>query len=119
MVINITACIYLITITVARCIYLITITISGCIYTMTIISPVSFNLMTTTITGCIYSRLSAVEADVCQVSRPLRGLHDFTPTACVRNMRRGEGAWHVDLGVGEERRPRTAWRGPGRSMTAC
>jgi hypothetical protein len=65
------------------------------------------------------SRLSAVEADGCQVSRPLRGLHDFIPTACVRNMRHGEGAWHVDLGVGEERRPRTAWRGPGRSMTAC
>jgi hypothetical protein len=34
-------------------------------------------------------------------------------------MRKWRGAWHVDLGVGEERRPRTAWRGPGRSMTAC
>ncbi len=34
------------------------------------------------------SRLSAVEADGCQVSRLLRGLHDFIPTACVHNMRR-------------------------------
>jgi hypothetical protein len=34
----------------------------------------------------IFSRLSAVEADWCQVSRPLRGLHDFIPTACVHNM---------------------------------
>jgi hypothetical protein len=46
------------------------------------------------------SRLSAVEADGCQVSRPLCGLHDFIPTACVRNMRTWGGAWHVDLGVG-------------------
>jgi hypothetical protein len=67
----------------------------------------------------LHSRLSAVEADGCQVSRPLRGLHDFIPTACVRSMRTWGGAWHVDLGVGEERRPRTAWQGPGRSMTAC
>ncbi len=44
-----------------------------------------------------FSRLSAVEADGCQVSRPLRGLHDFTPTACVRSMRTWGGAWHVDL----------------------
>ncbi len=35
----------------------------------------------------INSRLSAVEADGCQVSRPLRGMQDFIPTACVRNMR--------------------------------
>ncbi len=35
----------------------------------------------------VNSRLSAVEADGCQVSRPLLGLHDFIPTACVRNMR--------------------------------
>ena len=67
----------------------------------------------------LYSRLSAVEADGCQVSRPLGGLHDFIPTACVRNMRTWGGAWHVDLDVGEERRPRTARRGSGRSMTAC
>jgi hypothetical protein len=48
----------------------------------------------------LYSRLSAVEADGCQVSRQLRGLHDFIPTVCVRNMRTWGGAWHVDLGVG-------------------
>ncbi len=64
----------------------------------------------------VRSRLSAVEADECQVSRPLRGLHDFIPTACVRNMRTWGGTWHVDL---EERRPQTVWRGSGRSMTAC
>ncbi len=62
------------------------------------------------------SRLSAVEADGCQVSRPFRGLHDFIPTACVRNMRTWGGAWHVDLDEGKERRPRTAWRGSGRSF---
>ena len=66
----------------------------------------------------IPSRLSAVEADGCQVSRPLRGLHDFTPTACVRSMRTWGGAWHVDLDVGKERRPRAAWRGSGRRMAA-
>jgi hypothetical protein len=46
--------------------------------------------------------------------------NDFIPTACLRNMRTwGGGAWHVYLDMGEERRPRTAWRGSGRSMTAC
>jgi hypothetical protein len=33
------------------------------------------------------SRLSAVEADGCQVSRLLAACSDFIPTACVRNMR--------------------------------
>ncbi len=65
------------------------------------------------------SRLLAVEADGCQVSRPLRGLQDFILTVCVSIMRTWGGAWHVDLDVGEDRRPRTTWRGSGRSMTAC
>jgi hypothetical protein len=42
-----------------------------------------------------FSRLSAVEADGCQVSRPLAACSDFIPTACVRNMRKWGGAWHV------------------------
>ncbi len=62
------------------------------------------------------SRLSAVEADGCQVSRPLRGLHDFTPTACVRSMRTWGGAWHVDLDTWAKR---GGHGGSGRSMTAC
>jgi hypothetical protein len=33
------------------------------------------------------SKLSAVEADGCQVSRLLAACNDFIPTACVRNMR--------------------------------
>ncbi len=40
-----------------------------------------------TITDFICSRLSAVEADGYQVSRPLAACNDFIPTACVRNMR--------------------------------
>ncbi len=59
-----------------------------------------FKLPLRIVMGVRNSRLSAVEADGCQVSRPLRGLHDFIPTACVRNMRTWGGAWHVDLGVG-------------------
>ncbi len=65
------------------------------------------------------SRLSAVEADGCQVSRLLRGLQ-WLHSDCLRAQHENVGgAWHVYLDMGEERRPQTAWRGSGRSMTVC
>jgi hypothetical protein len=54
------------------------------------------------------SRLSAVEADGCQVSRPLCGLHR-PHSDCLR-------AQHDDV---EEEAATAAWQGPGRRMAAC
>ncbi len=65
------------------------------------------------------SRLSAVEADKCKVSRLLVGLQ-WLYSDCLRVQHENVGGtWHVYLDVGEERQPRTMWRGSGRSMTAC
>jgi hypothetical protein len=46
--------------------------------------------------------------------------NDFTPTACVRNMITWWGGPGTFIWTWvKKRRPRTPWRGSGRSMTAC
>jgi hypothetical protein len=65
----------------------------------------------------LFSRLSAVEADVCQVSRP-SGLQDFIPTAYVRNMTTCRVTGMLGWMWAESEMLRAAWRGFGRRTTA-
>jgi hypothetical protein len=49
------------------------------------------------------SRLSAVEVDGCQVSRPLRGLQLLHSDCLLVQYDNIEGTWHVKLEVGGEK----------------